>query len=358
MNEDAKTIAERAGFAAEGEAQDTALATTVGAQMASREQASIQARCVMALRNPRNETKAYTRIVTACKRPAFAEGARYVFPRGGNNIEGPSVKYAREAARCWGNIEYGIQVTDVNDERTTVEGWALDLETNTMVRAAATFKNLIQRKVGTGRNRTLTWIQPDERDYRELVNKHGAIAVRNSILQLIPPDVTDEAMRLTKETIVKAAKGEIEQDRDAMIRRLATAFRDLGVTPEMLAAKLEHELDVVTEEEIAELRGIYTSIREGQSKRDDYFDVTARKPTADSPQRGTTTAQAKDRLRKNQEPEKEYECNNCKDEADTDNPCTECGKGFETGTGDEPSEPEAEAGEGEGGDDDNLSDLF
>jgi len=258
-----------AGFAVEADTENTALARTAGAQMAGREMAEIQAAYVMAMRNPRNEGDCYGKIVRACERPTFAEGVRYVFPRGQTQVEGPSVKFARESARCWGNIQYGYRVTDATDERTTVEGWAVDLETNARVVASLTFKNLVQRK----RSGQTVWILPDERDYRELVAKNGAVAERNAILKMLPPDVIEDALRVARETLVKAAKGEIKQDKPATIRRLVAAFRDVGVTGEMIEAKLAHALDLITEEELADLRGIFAALRDGQAKREDYFEL-------------------------------------------------------------------------------------
>ena len=259
-------VAKNAGFLAPAGEQDS-----MSQALSTREQAEIQAAFIMAINNPRNEAKAFTKIQQACKRPGFAEGALYCYPRGGNKIEGPSVKLAREQARCWGNLRYGWRVTNRDSFSTTIEGYCLDLEANSRIEQTTTIENKIFRR-GQG------WITPDERDYREMVSKAGAILVRNSILQILPPDITEESMRAAKETQVKAAKGELEQDHDAATRRLALAFRDLFVTVEMLEENLGHGIDIVTPEELTELRNIYTSIRAGQSKREDHFNLEAGKP--------------------------------------------------------------------------------
>src|SRR5690606_6079028 len=85
-----------AGF--EGSAVDGALAPTqVGAlSAATREEAEIKAAIVVAKRFPRDEAAAFTRIIKSCGRPIFAERAAYRYPRGGQQIEGPSVNLARE----------------------------------------------------------------------------------------------------------------------------------------------------------------------------------------------------------------------------------------------------------------------
>lgn len=245
--------------------------------LAKREQTSVQAAAVLARQFPRNEADAYTKVIKACRRPTFAEKARYIFPRSGQDIEGPSVKFAREAARAWGNIDYGFTCISRTDQYTTLEGWCIDWETNTRSVNSVTFGNLVFRR-GKG------WIQPDERDYRELVNRQGAILERNAILKVLPPDVVEEAMAEIRRTNIKAAKGEIEQDRSTTTRKLAVAFRDIGVTVEMIEQRLGHPLDLITAEEVADLRGIYTSILEGQARREEFFQTgAAATPAATEP---------------------------------------------------------------------------
>ncbi|MCH8828317.1 MAG: type II secretion system F family protein, partial [Planctomycetes bacterium] len=62
------------------------------------------------------EAACYCRIIASCRRPGFAEVARYSFPRGDATIEGPSIDLAREIARCWGNMRCGIRIVSQDDE--------------------------------------------------------------------------------------------------------------------------------------------------------------------------------------------------------------------------------------------------
>lgn len=237
----------------------------------AREESEIKAAIVLARSAPRDENAAYTKIIKSCDRPSFAERARYSFPRGRQQIEGPSVALARAIALCWGNIRSGIRIVTMDDQMVHVKGYAYDLETNAYVDNEAKFSRLIQRK---DRESGITrWVPADERDLRELVNKHGAICVRNSILQTVPPDVVEDAMGRVRETIRKAAAGELKQDRQGAIRRLVLAFADLQVTTEMLTDHLGHDLDLITDEEMADLRGVFASIRDGNSRRDEHFTI-------------------------------------------------------------------------------------
>jgi len=254
---------------------ETALAQTGGAVKATEVQAEVQAAAVMAMNRPRDEAAAWVRIQKSCKRPTFADGAEYAFPRGGAQVRGPSVKLARELARCWGNIRHGVRVLSMDDEQVQVEGWAWDLEHNTRASSEARFARKIQRKRG---GKTV-WVEPDERDLRELINKHGAIALRNALLQLLPPDVVDEAVGLCRRALADAADGKLAEDREATLRRVAAAWDAYGVDTDMLSEYLGKPFDKATGEDVAELRSMYGSIRDGNSTVRDYFDLGSKRAT-------------------------------------------------------------------------------
>ena len=71
--------------------------------------AEAQGKLVIAKRFPRDEIKAYDKLMVACSRPDFAENATYSYPRERTTISGPSIRLAEEAARCWGNVDFGIK---------------------------------------------------------------------------------------------------------------------------------------------------------------------------------------------------------------------------------------------------------
>lgn len=240
----------------------------VGAVAAqSREQAEIQGAMVMAQKVRRDEAAAYAKAMKAFERPRVAQAARYTFPRGGGKISGPSVDCARELARCWGNIRYGHRIVSIDSEYVHVKGYAHDLENNAYSEAESKFKRLVQRKIAG----SLMWVEPDERDLRELVAKHGAILERNAILKIVPPDVVDAALDKAMDTVSKDAAGKLGKSRDDTIRELVTAFDGLGVSAEMLANKLGHNLTLISNDEYVELRSIWKSIKDGNSHANEYF---------------------------------------------------------------------------------------
>jgi len=273
---DKQTAMVPVGF--EGGSSLVAEASEVGSLSAiAREEAEIKAAIVVAKRFARNELDAYSKLIKSCQRPSFAESARYCFPRGKAMVEGPSVDMAREGARVWGNIRYGMRIVAETTDSVHIKGYALDLEANNYVEAEDKFSKLIQRKDKFG---VPQWIQPDERDLRELINRRGAICVRNAILQILPPDIIDDAMKEVKQTIQKAAQGAISQSPDEAVRRMSLAFQAIQVSNDMLERYIGHDLKLINAEELATLRGIYKSIIDGNSRREEHFELA--KPVMES----------------------------------------------------------------------------
>lgn len=212
--------------------------------------AEIQAAIIVAKQFPRNENEAYRKLMRACARPAFADEARYEYPRGKEKVSGPSVRFAREAARVWGNIEYGIEILEDGEDYVVIRGWAWDKETNTRVFADDNFGKLVLRK---GEHGTY-WkdVRNDERELRELVNRRGAILVRNCLLQLIPYDFVEDAMTQVFKTLSdKAAK-----DPDAERKAIVLGFSKLNVSAEGLEKDLGHPIGQCSPSELAGLRAI------------------------------------------------------------------------------------------------------
>ena len=234
--------------------------------VAVREVAEIRAAMILAREQPRDEDLAYAKMARSCSRFAFAEKAAYAFPRGGTTVSGPSIRLAREAARLWGNIRYvPVQIVEIDDEWVHIRSSASDLETNTQVAAEDKFRRLVQRKVkrDDGTKET-AWVKPDERDLRELINRRGATLVRNCLLQLLPPDLIDGALKAAKATCTAQAQGDMAKDPDEVRRAIIAAFMPYGITKADIIAFLGHPIEQMTAEDLANLRQNYRAIEEGE----------------------------------------------------------------------------------------------
>lgn len=238
------------------QANSNELATAGAAASAQHE---IQSAIIIARKFPRNEEQCFQELMAACKRPSFAEDATYSFPRGDAQVEGPSVNLAREAGRIWGNIRFGLYIVREDEESMLIRGWAWDIQKNTKVEHDDSFKKLIQRK-GKG------WVVPDERDLRELTNRRGAILVRNSLLQVMPKDLIEDALYQCSQTL----EDKTSKDPEAAKKRLLVDFATINVTVEMLEKRLGHPFAQASPKELTELRGICNSIQNGNSTWAEY----------------------------------------------------------------------------------------
>jgi Membrane protein involved in colicin uptake len=223
--------------------------------------ADSQVKMLMAQRFPRDEAAAFARAMEACQRPSLAAVAFYSYPRGGESISGPSIRLAEELARCWGRIEYGIRELARNEESSEMQAYAIDLENLVYVTKNFTVRHVRDRKSGKV---SLT----DERDIYELTANQGSRRVRACIMAVLPPDLKDAAVEQCRKTIAEGSGNVPIGDR---IKRMVLAFGKLGVSDELLVKRLGHRLDQTTPDELADLHGIYSSIKDGVTKIDDWF---------------------------------------------------------------------------------------
>ena len=247
----------------------------------AREEYELKAMFTVAHSVGRNEAEAYNRAMVSCERPGFAEGCTYSFPRGGTKVTGPSVQMARELARCWGSIIYELRIIDVGEDEVHIRAVAIDLIAVNRVSMEDKFRKKIQRKSGN----TTRWIEPDERDLRELINRRGAICVRNALLQLLPPDVVEDAVAKAAQTLEAAAAGDLEgEQKDRTLKAILATFRDIHVTQQMIEGYIGTPYQRITPTQVADLRSVFSSIRDGNTQVADHFEVVESRQTSEATQ--------------------------------------------------------------------------
>lgn len=224
--------------------------------------AEVKAAVVMAKKFPRNETQAYLDIKQACKRYTFAQSAAYSYPRGGQNVTGPSIRMAETMARLWGNMDFGIKVLSQDNIKGTSEVMAFAWDIQSNVRQTRIFTVSHKRKARGGYQRL-----EDPRDIYEYEANLGSRRVRACILGLIPADVIEDAMAECNKTLAGNSDRPIKE----RIRDMAAKFEKVGVTRKDLEERLGHPVDEIIEAELPELIRIFTSIRDGVAKIEDYF---------------------------------------------------------------------------------------
>lgn len=222
----------------------------------------VKAMIWMAKSYPRDETVCIQRILKACERRSLAEGSTYEYPRGGVKVIGPSIRLAEVIAQNWWNIDFGIRELSQEEGSSEVEAYAWDLETN--VRQTKTFAVPHLRYKKGGKSKKLD----DPRDIYEMVANQGARRLRACILGIIPGDIVEAAVERCEETLAKIDQNPLEKRVAVMIEK----FAKFGVMPEMIEAKLGHNLDAITQHELINLGKIHNSLRDGMSKVDDWFE--------------------------------------------------------------------------------------
>jgi len=228
----------------------------------TRKAAEVQAAMAVAKRFPRDQNIAFTNILQACKRKSLADKAMYSYPRGGQTVMGPSIRLAEVLAQNWGNMDFGLLELDRSEGESSVMAYAWDLETN--VKRTTVFQVAHKRDTRQG-SRKLT----DERDIYELVANMGARRLRACILNVIPGDIVEEAINECNRTM-SGRSNEPIKDR---LRKMLNAFSSIAVDAAMIERYLDHPLDNINEDELNNLRAIFTTIKDGQAKREDYFEM-------------------------------------------------------------------------------------
>lgn len=226
----------------------------------SRAVAEAMGKLYLAKKFPRDEAKAYEKVIAACQRKSMAESAEYAYPRGGETVSGPSIRLAEEMARAWGNIDYGIRELSEDEDSTEMEAYCWDMETNTI--SSQKFRVKKERKAG-GNTKKLT----DQRDIYEQNANLGSRRLRARILAVLPPDLKDAALEECKKTL-QPKKEELPGRVQSMVKE----FAKHKVTQAMLEAKRGKKADKFSAEDFTELVAIFNSIKDGMSKPGDWFE--------------------------------------------------------------------------------------
>lgn len=229
----------------------------------AREIAEVQAAMAIAKRFPRDPREAMDRILNACTRPTLAEKALYSYSRGGTDITGPSIRLAEAMAQAWGNMQFGIRELSQENGTSTVEAYAWDIETNT--RQSKVFQVSHIRHTRNGAK-----VLTDPRDIYENVANNGARRLRACILGVIPGDVTEAAQEQCEVTLNASADTSPEG-----LKKILAAFEAFGVTKAQIEKKIQSRMEAIRPAQVVHLKKVYTSLRDGMSKPEDWFDPIA-----------------------------------------------------------------------------------
>lgn len=275
---------------------------TASTAMAAQAKAAIEARYILAMRRPRDWDDVRVKLLKECRRPLFAQTARYSLPRGGQKVEGWSVRFAEAAARCMGNLYPTSSVRFDDDEKRIVCVQLTELEANLTYEQDVTIEKRVERSsvkdgddvlgVRTNSAGKKTYlVRANDGQVLERQNSMISRALRNLILRVLPGDLADEALQEILETAARKDR----EDPDASKKALADGFADLGVQPSDLREYLGIELSAVQPADLKELRLVYAALKSGETTWRAVMEErrATKEAEASTPARGTANLRAK-----------------------------------------------------------------
>ncbi len=206
---------------------------------------------------PRDAESVRAQMRELCGSYAVAAEAFYAVPNRGS---GMSVHLARELARLYGNVDYGVREMSRGDAQSEMQAWAWDQETNT--RTTRSFIQPHEKSTRQGRKQ-LT----DLNDIYLSNQNTGAKAVRECIFAILPGWLKAEATKLLNDTLERGNGDSIEQRREQAV----AAFASLRITAAQMERRVKRSYDAWGPEDIAELERVYMAVTRDGIAVTDFF---------------------------------------------------------------------------------------
>lgn len=182
----------------------------------------------------------------------------YVLPRGGKNIQGPSIRLAEIVGLSWGNLRYGARVIGEDDSRRNIiaEAFCHDLQSNN--HCTIRVMRRITDKHGKRYNDDMIAMTG---------NSACSIALRNAIFKIVPMTYVNSIYEQAK----KLAVGDASSLSDRRMKMLEY-FSKFGVTKERLLARIgKPSIDDIDLNDLEMLVGLSTAIKDGETDIDTAF---------------------------------------------------------------------------------------
>lgn len=229
--------------------------------------AEVQAAVLVAQQVPRDLARCMADLGQSCRQRSLAERAFYRYSRAGSQVTGASVHLAREVARCFGNIDYGIKEMSRDPQagahgQSEMMAYAWDQQTN--VRASNSFIVPWERHTRNSGVSGLT----DPRDLYENNANMGARRMREAIFSVIPKWVSEQAEAWCHDTL---QRGDSDKPFPQLVSEVIKAFESKRVTRAMLEAKIGRVSGAWLPADVATLRVVWTSLERGEVTIGDEF---------------------------------------------------------------------------------------
>jgi len=255
-----------------GTSQMTRANETASSAVAAQARAQIEARYVIAARNPRDWDNVRTKLLKECQRPRFADVARWSKPVGRDKIEGPSIRFAEAALRCMGNVAPETMVIWDDEEKRIVRVAITDCESNLSYSTDVVVQKTVERSsvkegqqvLGSRLNsygKPVYLVRATEDDLLNKQNSAISKALRTAALRILPGDILEECMDL----VVKVQQDRDAKDPDAARKAILDAFAKLNIMPSQLAEYVGHDTAQLVPAELIDLRAVFSAIQQGET---------------------------------------------------------------------------------------------
>ena len=258
-----------------------------------REKAKIESRYIMAAKFPRDIEVVRQKMLTECQRPTFcapdlskngSSVAIYRVPRGGSQIEGPTIRFAEMAKRCYGHIFVEVTPLGEDENQQIFQVESTDYQNNDGGSEIVSVPKRIERSYAkdtdtvlgqrtNSKGKPVYTIVPTDDDLAVKRNALTSKARRNVIMQCIDGWLVQECISQIRKTAAdKDAKDPAQSKRE-----IFDAFSSIGVTAEMLNAYIGHS-NPLSPAELDELRSFFGGIKEGYTT---WAEIAANKGDGD-----------------------------------------------------------------------------
>ena len=235
--------------------------TSQGTQIEqSRAIAEVQAMVIVAQQVPRDMTRVVRDMNDVCSQRALAERAFFRFPRGGQQITGPSIHLARELARVFGNLNFGVTELRRDASGSEIQTVAWDVQSNTRSATITIVPSMRDKKGGPEK---LT----DLRDVYENNANQGARRLRENIFSVLPDWFVEDAQERCRKTLTDGGGKPLPQRITDAVR----VFESIGVTVEQMEDKIGRKAAKWNEFDIAQFTVIYRSIERSETTKEAEF---------------------------------------------------------------------------------------
>lgn len=217
---------------------------------------------------PRDTAAAINEMKAACSQSALARRAFFSLPRAGGRIEGSTVHLAREIARCWGNIDYGIRELRRDDEAgvSEMQAWAWDQQSN--VRSSRSF--VVPHAIMAGRGADKR--RKELTDLADIANNNNSVAaraVRETIFTVLPVWFREQAEDVATATLQGNGSGKtLDQRRADAVTHFDATW---GVTRQQLEGYLSRKVASWTAQDLGFLEVLAGELKRGEKRPEDEF---------------------------------------------------------------------------------------